>query len=110
MTDREIQQRLKNFDGVWQRVQKSKKLPGSAKLMPDIVVDCMYRGEVNSALEGAKIDISPCVEVLHKSYRQISVDYELDNILTTVWVRKGEFVEQSVLKRIIEAIEKEDEQ
>ena len=26
-----------------------------------------------------------------------------------VWVRKGEFVEQSVLKRIIEAIEKEDE-
>jgi len=34
----------------------------------------------------------------------------LDNILTTVWVRKGEFVEQSVLKRIIEAIEKEDEQ
>ena len=82
----------------------------SAKLMPDIVVDCMYRGAVNSALEGAKIDISPCVEVLHKSYRQISVDYELDNILTTVWVRKGEFVEQSVLKRIIEAIEKEDEQ
>lgn len=85
-------------------------MTGSAKLMPDIVVDCMYRGEVNSALEGAKIDISPCVEVLHKSYRQISVDYELDNILTTVWVRKGEFVEQSVLKRIIEAIEKEDEQ
>lgn len=84
-------------------------MTGSAKLMPDIVVDCMYRGEVNSALEGAKIDISPCVEVLHKSYRQISVDYELDNILTTVWVRKGEFVEQSVLKRIIEAIEKEDE-
>ena len=85
-------------------------MTGSAKLIPDIVVDCMYRGEVNSALEGAKIDISPCVEVLHKSYRQISVDYELDNILTTVWVRKGEFVEQSVLKRIIEAIEKEDEQ
>ena len=52
-------------------------MTGSAKLMPDIVVDCMYRGEVNSALEGAKIDISPCVEVL---------------------------------KRIIEAIEKEDEQ
>ena len=34
MTDKEIQQRLKNFDGVWKRVQKSKKLPGSAKLMP----------------------------------------------------------------------------
>ncbi len=34
MTDKEIQQRLKNFEGVWKRVQKSKKLPGSAKLMP----------------------------------------------------------------------------
>ena len=35
MTDREIGQRLKNFQAVWQRVQASnKKLPGSAKLMP----------------------------------------------------------------------------
>ena len=84
-------------------------MTGSAKLMPDIVVDCMYRGELNPSLEGAKVDITPSIEVLHKAYRQISTDYELDNILTTVWVRKGEFVEQSVLKRIIEAIEKEDE-
>ena len=77
--------------------------------MPDIVVDCMYRGEIDPGLEGARIDITPCIEVLHKFYRQISADYELDNILTTVWVRKGEFVEQSVLKRIIEAIEKEED-
>lgn len=84
-------------------------MTGSAKLMPDIVVDCMYRGELNPSLEGVKVDITPSIEVLHKAYRQISTDYELDNILTTVWVRKGEFVEQSVLKRIIEAIEKEDE-
>ena len=34
MTDREISQALKNFDAVWQRVQESRKLPGSAKLMP----------------------------------------------------------------------------
>ncbi len=34
MTDREIGQKLKNFGAVWQRVQKNKKLPGSAKLMP----------------------------------------------------------------------------
>ncbi len=34
MTDREIKLGLKNFDAVWQRVQQSKKLPGSAKLMP----------------------------------------------------------------------------
>ena len=34
LTDREIGQKLKNFGAVWQRVQKNKKLPGSAKLMP----------------------------------------------------------------------------
>ena len=84
-------------------------MTGSSKLMPDIDVDCMYQCEVNRALQGPKIDITPCIEILHKSYRQISVDYDLDNILTTVWVRKGEFVEQSVLKRIIAAIEKEED-
>ena len=34
MTDREIQQGLKNFGAVWQRIQESKKLPGNARLMP----------------------------------------------------------------------------
>lgn len=34
MTDREIQQRLKNFDAVWKRVLDSKPISGSAKLMP----------------------------------------------------------------------------
>ena len=29
-------------------------MTGSAKLMPDIVVDCMYRGEVNSRLRAQK--------------------------------------------------------
>lgn len=83
-------------------------MTGASKLMPEIVVDCMYKGELDATLEGEKIDITPCLEVLKKSYRQISLDYELDNIITTVWVRKGEFVEQTVLKRIIQAIEKED--
>lgn len=34
MTDRDIQQRLKNFDAVWQRLLDSKPLSGSAELMP----------------------------------------------------------------------------
>ena len=35
MTDKEIQQRLKHFDAVWQRVQGSKARPtGGAALMP----------------------------------------------------------------------------
>ncbi len=34
MTDKEIQQRLNNFDAVWQRVQSSKPSTGGAALMP----------------------------------------------------------------------------
>lgn len=75
------------------------------KLMPDIVVDSMYKGEINPDLKGDKIDISECIEIMSKKYFKISADYEEDNIITTVWVKKGDFVEQSVLKRIILAIE-----
>ena len=73
--------------------------------MPDIVVDSMYKGEINPDLKGDKIDISECIEIMSKKYFKISSDYEEDNITTTVWVKKGDFVEQSVLKRIILAIE-----
>ena len=79
------------------------------KLMPDIVVDSMYKGELNPNLEGPKIDISECIDILKNKYIKISSDYELDNITTTVWVKKGDFVEQSVLKRIICAIENNGE-
>lgn len=84
-------------------------MTGSPKLMPEIVVDCMYKGDIDPSLKGDPVDIMPSIEALHKSYRQISQDYELDNITTTVWVRKGEFIEQSVLKRITQAIENGDE-
>ena len=79
------------------------------KLMPDIVVDSMYKGDLNPNLQGPKIDITECIDVLQKKYFKISADYEEDNIITTVWVKKGDFVEQSVLKRIIYAIENNGE-
>ena len=79
------------------------------KLLPDLVVDSMYKGELNHNLEGPKIDINECIDILHKKYFKISTNYELDNITTTVWVKKGEFVEQSVVKHIIEAIENKGE-
>lgn len=79
------------------------------KLMPDIVVDSMYKGELNPNLEGPKIDITTCIDVLKSKYIKISQDYEQNNITTTVWVKKGDFVEQSVVKHIIEAIENKGE-
>lgn len=81
---------------------------GGNALMPEIIVDSMYCGDLNPELSGPKIDISPCIEVMKQKYRQISADYELDNVVTTVHVRKGAFVDQSVLKHIIKSIEAED--
>ncbi|MBR1648456.1 MAG: dihydrofolate reductase [Alphaproteobacteria bacterium] len=78
-------------------------MTGSAKLLPDIIVDCVYKGEINHNSEGIKVNITPCIEVLDKKYKQV-FEFELDNITTRVMVVKGEFVEQSVLKRIILAI------
>ena len=75
--------------------------------MPDIVVDCEYQGDLPTDLDGKPVDISACVDVLQRQYRQMSQDYELDNIITRVYVKKGDFVEQSVLKRIINAIEED---
>ena len=46
---------------------------------------------------------------MNDKYFRISDEYELDNIITSVWVKKGDFVEQSVLKRIIYAIENKGE-
>ncbi len=83
-------------------------LTGSAKLMPDIVVDSMYTGKLADGLDGAPVDITPSVEVMKAKYLKASADYERDGVVTSVYVRKGEFVEQSVLKHIIQAIEAED--
>ena len=60
---------------------------------------------IRDRLEGEPVTITSCVEVLNKNYRQISADYELDGITTRVLVRRGEFVDQSVLKHIVGAIE-----
>lgn len=80
-------------------------MTGGAKLMPEIVVDCVYHGPLDPDVKGEKVCITPCIESLNKNYRQISRDYELDHITTRILVRKGEFVEQNVLKRIVKAIE-----
>lgn len=83
-------------------------MTGSNKLMPQIVVDCEYKGELSANLKGEAIAITPCIDSLNKNYRQVSPDYDLDNITTRVFVKKGEFVEQEVLKKIINAIEMGD--
>ena len=70
------------------------------KQAPEVIVDCCYQGELNPELAGQPVDISECIEAMHKNYKQISPDYEEDNVTTTIWVKKGEFVSQEVLKHI----------
>ena len=83
-------------------------MTGGEGLMPDVIVDSMYCGELNPELTGKKVDIFPCIDIMMKDYRQISQNYERDNVMTTVWIRKNTFVDQAVLKHILLAIEAED--
>lgn len=82
---------------------------GPAQLIPDIIVDSMYKGTFNPDLQGVPVDISPCVEMMEQKYRKISAEYELDNVTTTVWIKKGVFVDQAVIRKIINAIENNGE-
>ena len=74
------------------------------KMAPDIVVDSCFMGELNPELKGEPVDISECIELMKKNYMQISPNYEEDNVITTIWVKKGEFVSQEVLKHITMSI------
>lgn len=75
------------------------------KRLPDIVVESVYQGELDAGLTGDKIDVTPCVTVLKKDYEKITQDDELDNILTSVWVKKGITPNKDVLNHIIKSIE-----
>ena len=79
-------------------------LKGKEAFKPQIIVDCVYEGDVFD-LEGEKITISACMDEVNKNYRRISPFYKKGNVVSSVKVRKNEFVEQSVLKRIVKILE-----
>lgn len=80
-------------------------MTGKEKLKPQIIVDCIYAGELAEAA-GQRISISDSVALMQKNYRRISPFYCQDGVRSALWIRKGEFVEQSVLKRISAILEK----
>lgn len=79
-------------------------LNGGSKLMPDIIVDCVFHGALEKR-EGEPADISSCVICMSKNYFKISSDFEQDNVTTSIYIKRGDFVEQSVLKRLLSIIE-----
>ncbi len=81
-------------------------MTGKEKLKPHIVVDCVYSGAVED-MAGERIEITESVAVLEKKYRKITPDYCLNDVASAIWIRKGEFVEQSVLKRLVAILEKD---
>lgn len=79
-------------------------MSGKEKLKPQIVVDCVYEGQITET-EGERVDITDSVAIMEKGYRRISPYYVLDSVKAAIWLRKGEFVEQNVLKRIVAVLE-----
>ena len=73
-------------------------------MAPEIIVDSCFMGEINKDLEGTPVDISECIDLMKKNYKQILPESEEDNVVTTIWVKKGEFVPQEVLKHISNSI------
>lgn len=82
-------------------------LTGGGKLKPEIIVDCVYNGDINVQSGGEEISITPCIEVMEREYRPITLGYEKDQVTTTIYLKKGEFVEQAVLKSLLQDIEEE---
>ena len=76
-------------------------------LQPDIVVDCVYNGEINKSLQGTPVTVAACVEVLQQKYHRLPQTFELDNIVTAIWVKKGDFIPQAKIKKILDYMETE---
>ena len=75
------------------------------KLLPDIVMDCVYEGEIQSGLKGEKIAISACIPILQKKYIKVSQSIK-DNVQRNMYVKRGEFVDQTVMKDLLTQMQK----
>ena len=73
-------------------------------MVPDVIVDSCFHGELNPNLEGHAVDISECIDIMYRHYQKISEDYKEDNVTTTVWRRNDAIVPQEVLNHIILSI------
>lgn len=101
---------LKNFEDDFYIVGGAKVynafMDGGPKLMPDIVIDCVYNGDINPDLKGEKVCITPCIEILKKKYFNVLQGVEKDNVARNVYIKRGDFVDQAVLKSILALVEK----
>ena len=74
---------------------------GGPKLMPDIVIDCLYQGELNPDVKGKTAEITSCIETLNAKYFKLADEVLKDNVVRSVYLKRGEFVDRAVLKSIL---------
>ncbi len=74
---------------------------------PEVVVDSVYGGDLEADLTGQPVDIKACVDKVVAAYEPVSKTYLLDNVATTVYVKKGIVPPMDTINHIINAIEKE---
>lgn len=67
---------------------------------PEVIVDSCYKGELNPKLSGNPVDITACIDAMYKDYEKVSPNYDEDNVITTIWVKKGTEVSKKVLNHI----------
>ncbi len=79
-------------------------MSGGPKLMPDIIVDCVYQGEINPELKGEKIAITPCIEILNKKYFKMFASIPKDGVIRNLYIKRGDFVDQAVVKSILQML------
>ena len=75
-------------------------------IMPDVVVDCVYGGAISESAKDL-IDVNKSVAILEQKYMPLPQRFMLDEVETTVWLKKGEFVDQAVVKEILNYLETE---
>lgn len=80
-------------------------LDSAPKLMPDVIVDCVYTGEIDTSVSGEVVEISDCVKIMTEKYVKISADFEKDTVSSAIYIRRGGFVEQKVLKKLLLILE-----
>lgn len=79
----------------------------NTQVMPDIVVDSVYNGNINVSTQEKVIDVSASVKILEEKYFHLPSVFELDDVETSLWIKKGDFVDQNVIKMILNYLENE---
>lgn len=57
--------------------------------LPEVIIDSEYLPDLPTNLSGEPVHITSCIDIMKTEYECVSTPYELDNIITTVWVKKG---------------------